>query len=170
MNELQLIRNQIATERKRAAELATVFAATPAPGGAAGGAAGPLRQACVDYLVFVLTRFEERDQMLADLVRGRFAEADATRRAIQESLARPGASREALARLEAALVAPDRSEQFATYLAGPWSARRDAIDSLQQAHLRVTDSRAVSFVDADSIMEERTRYSRVQSARGDNAA
>jgi hypothetical protein len=48
--------------------------------------------------------------------------------------------------------------------------RRDAIDSLQQAHLRVTDWRAVSFVDADSIVEERTRYSRVQSARGTNAA
>ena len=160
MNELQLIRNQLTAERNRAAELAAAITAH--------GAGSAFREACVDYLVFVLTRFEERDQMLADLLRARFAEWDATRKALQAALARPGASREALAKLEAALGgAPS---EFAAYFDGPWRMRRDAIDSLQEAHLRITDLRAVSFVDADSIVEERTRYSRVQSARGTNAA
>jgi hypothetical protein len=171
VNELQLIRNQLTAERNRAAELA---AAITAPSAGTGSA---FRQACVDYLVFVLTRFEERDQMLADLLRARFAESDATRKALQDALARPGASRQALTKLEAALggtsPAPPsgaQASEFAAYFDGPWRMRRDAIDSLQQAHLRVTDWRAVSFVDADSIVEERTRYSRVQSARGTNAA
>jgi hypothetical protein len=182
VNELQLIRSQLTAERNRAAELAATFATEGTGAGADMGTAnGPgadvaLRQACVDYLVFVLTRFEERDQMLADLIRARFAGSDATREALLDALARPGASREALAKLEAALRAtspPARAEapnltpaaEFAAYFAGPWRMRRDAIDVLQEAHLRVSDWRAVSFVDADSIVEERARYSRVQAAR-----
>jgi hypothetical protein len=208
VNELQLIRNQLDAERNRAAELAAAVASagagvatgagtadTDTGAGTAGAGTGAmaimgasktvagaaLRQACVDYLVFVLTRFEERDQMLADLVRARFAESDATRKALLDALGRPGTSREALAKLEAALGStspPPRREppnvasaaDFAAYFEGPWRIRRDAIDSLQEAHLRVTDWRAVSFVDADSIMEERARYARVQSARGATAA
>jgi len=184
VNELQVIRNQLTTERNRAVELAAAFG-TDSGGPAGGAGAGPgagadkrdaVRQASVEYLVFVLTRFEERDQMLADLLRGRFAESDATRKALQDALARPGASREALARLEAALGAERgepanaaRASEFAAYFAGPWRMRRDAIDSLQEAHLRVTELRAASFVDADSIVEERTRYARVQSARVQSA-
>jgi len=213
VNEVQLIRNQLTAERNRAAELAAAIAApgsvTP-PGAIAasgGGADSAFRQACVEYLVFVLTRFEERDQMLADLLRARFAQSDATRKALEAALARPGASREALTKLAAALAPPSatrvekaraqgpvtasadyaepsadhggpspnhldakRAADFVAYFDGPWRMRRDAIDSLQQAHLRIADLRAVSFVDADSIVEERTRYSRVQSARGTNAA
>jgi len=181
VNELQLIRHQLRSERNRAGELAAAFATAGAGDGSA------FRQTCVDYLVFVLTRFEERDQMLTDLIRARFAESDATRMSLHDALARPGASREALTKLEAALgatpaasaprsaasaadVDATRAAEFAAYLAGAWRMRRDAIDSLQEAHLGIADWRAVSFVDADSIMEERTRYARVQSARGTTAA
>ena len=173
MNESQLIRNQLTAERNVPPDW---LRRSPRPSAGTGSA---FRQACVDYLVFVLTRFEERDQMLADLLRARFAQSDATRKALLAALARPGASREALTKLEAALggsrlgaVDPvvGTSVTVRCLLRRPWRMRRDAIDSLQRAHLRITDLRAVSFVDADSIVEERTRYSRVQSARGTNAA
>jgi len=125
----------------------------------------------VDYLVFVLTRFEERDQMLAEQYRSRLAPSDPARREADEILSRPGTSREALATLEAALgsgqdgaTGPQLWIAFAQFVEGPWRSRRDAIDALLERNTRVADWRAVSFVDADSIVEERARYARVPRA------
>ena len=188
MNELDLIHNQLRAERARATEVARACADA--------AASDEFRQSCVEYLVFVLTRFEERDQMLAELYRSRFPAADPARRQMDEIVSRAGTSREALAKLEAALTASGASaaaasangtapttadarvsstvpttadararwRQFDEFFAGPWRARRDAIDALLQPNVRISDWRAVSFVDADSIVEERTRYARVQAA------
>ena len=167
MNEIELIRNQLRAERSRAIEVAAAVAAAqayrsvpPAAEGAAAPsalAANDLRAAATDYLVFVLTRFEERDQLLLER---------------SPSLAlsgMPGASREALSRLEIALgsEAPQPWGDFLAFIDGPWRARRDAFDSVLEGNPRVPDWRAVSFVDADSILDERARYARVQSARRD---
>ncbi|HEY4211709.1 MAG TPA: hypothetical protein VGM84_09535 [Steroidobacteraceae bacterium] len=154
MNELELIRNQLRAERSRAIEVAAIVAAAEAAA-ASGGA--PLRQASVDYLVLILTRFEERDQLLLE------------RNPSGSLSAMPGASREALSRLEVALgsEAPQSWGDFLAFVDGPWRARRDAFDSVLEGNPRVTDWRAVSFVNADSILDERARYARVQSARRD---
>jgi hypothetical protein len=160
VNELELIRNQLRAERMRVTEIALACASP--------GATEAFRQSCVEYLVFVLTRFEERDQMLAEQYRARLAPSDPTRGPLDAILSRTGTSREALAKLEAALktgsssASDEQWREFGAFFEGPWCARRDALDALQERNVRVADWRAVSFVDADSIMEERSRYARVQ--------
>ncbi len=154
MNELELIRNQLRTECTRAAEIARACAAPEA--------SAELRQAAVAYLVFVLTRFDERDQRLAEQLRAQSS-------ASEQLISQPGTSREALAKLEAALAAPGDADDtrrwsaFGQFVEGPWRQRRAALDALQQKSLRIADWRGVSFVDADSIVEERARYARVEA-------
>jgi hypothetical protein len=164
MNELDLIRSQLRTERNRVIEVALACAAA--------GATDTFRQMGLDYLVFVLTRFEERDQMLAEQYRARLSASDPQRREVDEIMSRSGTSREALAKLEAALgggasdkSSAERWSAFGQFFEGPWRLRREAIDALQERNPRVADWRAVSFVDADSILEERTRFARLHAGR-----
>jgi hypothetical protein len=178
MNEIQLLRTELATERAHVSAVANACAS--ALGGAAGApaAGSPLAQflqASVEYLVCVLAWFEERDQRLTDLARA-LPEAP-ERSALEEALARPGRSREALAKLEAACarsVAPvagpasaagdaaqRRWQEFAQYFNGTWSVRRDALEALLAGNPRPGDWRAVCGIDADSILEERRRYAQV---------
>jgi len=95
------------------------------------------------------------------------------RRAVDEALSRPGRSREALERLEAALAepvvaSPPRGAQkswqeFVQFFNTVWSARRDAIEALLARHAYIGDWRLVGGIDADSILEERRRYQRVSA-------
>jgi len=68
MNELEIIRSQLAVEQAHAAEVVNACAAAF---GSTGAAAAPaettalFREASVSYLVWVLARFEERDQTLS---------------------------------------------------------------------------------------------------------
>jgi len=176
MNEIQLIRSQLTAERQRAGAIANACVsalqraeAEALPGGPA---LGEFRQACVDYLVCVLAWFEERDQRLADLARSRLGPDDPARRTLQEVLARPGRSREALEKLEAAsaagsapsgAAAPASWQEFAHHLASVWGTRRDELDALLALNPRVADWRSVAGIDADSILEERQRYARVSA-------
>jgi hypothetical protein len=172
VNEIQLIRSQLALERAHASAVANACAtALQAGGGTASGgdSLAPFRRACVDYLACVLAWFEERDQRLADLLQARSG-ADAARRALEEVLARAGHSREALAKLEAACAdhpasrfreRQQRWREFAEYFNGVWSTRRDALDALLSANPRPTDWRTLGGIDADSILEERRRYALV---------
>ena len=140
------------------------------------GGGSPLvqfRQACVDYLVWDLARFEERDQRLAEVWHARLPSGDSARRAVDEALSRPGRSREALARLEAALAEPVAAspprgaqkswQEFVQFFNTVWSARRDAIEALLARHAHIGDWRLVGGIDADSILEERRRYQRVSA-------
>ena len=169
MNEVQLIRQQLATERQHASEVANACARalgrSEAREPAGGAPLGEFRQACVDYLVCVLAWFEERDQRLAELWNTR-PSADGARRALDEVLARRGRSREALEKLEAALAttAPARAswQDFAGFFNSVWSARRDAIGELLARQASTADWRVVGGIDADSILEERRLYARVR--------
>ena len=168
MNEVQLIRAQLSTERRHAGEVASALERAGLQSGSNGGTLAEFRQACVDYLVWVLARFEERDQMFADLLHSRLAPNDATRRTLDETLACSGKSREALAKLEAALASSPGSggrpwRDFGEFFSAAWSPRRDAIDQLLERNVRVGDWRVVSGIDADSILEERNRHTRVQA-------
>lgn len=154
MNELELIRNQLRTETTRVAGIARACAAP--------GASAELREAAIDYLVFVLTRFDERDQRLAEQLRTQSS-------ASEQLISQAGTSREALAKLAAARAEPGDAgntrhwSAFGQFLEGPWQQRRAAVDALQQKSLRIAAWRTVSCVDADSIVEERTRYARVEA-------
>lgn len=178
MNEVELIRAQLATERRHAAQVANacVSALEDPSQGLDSLAQTAFCQACVEYLAWVLTRFEERDQVLLDLGYTRAGGAD-RRRALEEILGWPGKSREALTRLQAALdrisselerdpaaspAGPWR--EFAQFFNGDWSARREALDELFARGATVADWRKMSGIDADSILDERNRFARVQAA------
>jgi hypothetical protein len=174
MNEIQLIRQQLALERQHVGAVANACAAMAAD--AAGGAAleglGQFRRACVEYLACVLAWFEERDQRLAELLQAGSPVADPARHAIEEALGRGGRSRETLAKLEAACAAspasgssvrPQAWREFGEYFNSAWSARRDAIDALLATNSRVSDWRTLGGIDADSILQERRRYALVQA-------
>jgi len=175
MNEVQLIRNQLALERAHAAAVANACAtARPSGAGAepASDSPGLFRAACVDYLACVLAWFEERDQRLVDLIQARLGAADPVRRAFEEALARHGRSREALAKLESACAGnagPDHRarqqgwREFTEYFNNAWSTRRDALDALLASNSRVSDWRSFAGIDADSILEERRRYAQVRA-------
>jgi hypothetical protein len=178
VNERQLLRQQLQTERAHASAVANACAAalTGAAGAGAGNALEPFLRACVDYLVSVLAWFEERDQRLAELAAAVPVSAT-TRNTLQATLAGPGSSRESLARLEAACersralaeaatpaaagTAREAWRQFAQYFNGPWSARRDALTALVEGLPGVSAWRAVAGIDADTILEERHRYAQV---------
>jgi hypothetical protein len=180
MNEVELIRAQLAAERRHATEVANACATAFATGAPDSSKPGPpaatlddFRKSCMDYLVSVLTRFEARDQMLGDLLHSRLAPDEAGRRTLDGIIGRAGTSRQALGRLEAAVAggspdgttnAPERRwSEFAQFFNGAWSARRDALDALFERNSRVSDWRTVALVDADSILDERSRYARVHA-------
>jgi len=182
MNEVGLIRHQLALERVHVGAVANACAnAMQGDAGtvASGDSLGQFRRACIDYLACVLAWFEERDQRLAELLQARSPVADPARHALEEALARRGRSRETLAKLEAACAAstaPTGSarqqawREFGDYFDTAWSARRDAIDALLGAHSRVSDWRTLGGIDADSILEERRRYARVHAQAPPGAA
>lgn len=171
MNEVELIRRQLGVERQHAADVARASANALV----AAGPEGPdpltevFRQASVDYLVWILSRFEEREQVFHDLLRSRLAADDPNRRAVESAFALPGTSREALAKLETALGATrgtdiaTRWTEFLRFFSSAWSARRDEIDRLFERQAKITDWRTVADIDADSIVDERNRYARVKA-------
>ena len=172
MNELEIIRSQLAVEQSHAADVthacATVFAATQPP---PAFEVALFREACVSYLVWVLARFEERDQTLSELLASRRPAANGTAAAGAQQLAsligRSGGSREALSRLEGALAAGDTPaaragwQEFARFFDTAWLPRRAALERALAEHLAVADWRAVSAIDADFILDERNRFARV---------
>ena len=107
MNELEIIRSQLAVEQSHAAEVTHACAAVF---GSSGAAAAPseatslFREACVSYLVWVLARFEERDQTLSELLASHppppTDRTAASARHLSDLVGRAGTSREALSRLE----------------------------------------------------------------------
>ena len=161
MNEIELIRRQLSVERQHATDVARACASALA----VADASDAFRTASIEYLVWSLSRFEEREQVFHDLLRKRFPADDPDRRAVEAALASPGSSREALTRLEGALsgTGTDRWSEFLDFFTGAWSTRRDEIDRLFERHAKVPDWRTVSAIDADSIVDERNRYARVKA-------
>ena len=172
MNEVELIRAQLSLERQHAFDVARALAAAGSRSGASPDSWRSFREAGVDYLVWILSRFEEREQTFRDLLRGRAGDDDSERRAVERALEFPGTGREALAKLEAALASGSGTEvervrrwkDFDQFLAGAWRTRRDELDRLFAQQARVTDWRAVSGIDADSIFDERSRYAKARAA------
>jgi hypothetical protein len=165
MNEIALIRAQLAAEKTRAMRVAEACLQALEHGHGAASATQEFRSACVDYLARVLAAFEERDQLLAELLRAPADPDDESRQALERSLALEGGSREALQKLERAGAAPAGAaaqqawKAFAEHLVRVWGARRDALDAaLLAANTSVSHWRAIGAVDADSILAERRGY------------
>jgi hypothetical protein len=176
-NEVELIRAQLATERRHAALVASAFvrALEEEESGAVLESLelSAFCQTCVEYLSWVLTRFDARERSLVDLGHARVGGAE--RRELQEIIGRPGKSREALERLEAALenaddeqgvmVSPQGSwRDFARFVGSDWSARREALDEVFARTATAAEWRSMASIDAGSILDERNRFARVQAA------
>ncbi len=173
MNELEIIRSQLAVEQSHAAEVANACAAAfgSTSTAASEDAIALFREACVSYLVWVLARFEERDQTLSELLLSRQSQANgaaaAGARQLGNLVSRSGTSREALARLESALAAGTSVaaraswQEFARFFNSSWASRRAALEGALAEHWSVADWRTVGAIDADSILDERRRFARV---------
>jgi hypothetical protein len=158
MNEIQLLRAQLATERRHVLAVASTCAGahrraatypeTPA--------LAVLAQASTAYLALVVGWFEARDARLTAL---------GTHLPPGEAL-----GREALGKIRAGANPAEAWGACAALLSGAWDSRRAAIDALCAANPRVTDWRAFAGIDADSIHEERALYARVRAALPDGLA
>jgi len=151
MNEIGLLRSQLATERRHVREVANACAAalSGAPARPGDAALETLQAACAEYLGCVLEWFDRREQRLGELC-------------VQHAAADP--SRMALERLRRAGPALERWRALAEHINGPWNARCDAIEALLASNPRVADWRAFCGIDADSVCQERALYARVRAA------
>ncbi len=163
MNEIELLRNQLATERRHVRAVASACAAAHLAGGAmqGGTALEALRRACTEYLGCMLDWFDQRDERL-DALYPHISAGDEGRRARAVDLS--GRGREALDRLEQGGPAHETWQAVARFINGAWDARRGAIEAALGANTRVADWRAFARVDADSVCQERALYARVRAA------
>jgi hypothetical protein len=155
VNEIELLRAQLATERRHVSSAANACAAATAD-------AAAVRVAGTDYLRCVLGWFEARDRRLGELLRARADMDERTRRGLEAALAQPGASDAALGKLTAAEGAAGAWQALAQFVGSAWGPRRDTLDALLGTLTRPADWRAMAGIDADSILEERRRFERLQ--------
>jgi hypothetical protein len=125
MNEIQIIQNQLATERLHFSEVATACAAALDSGKLAPG--GDFARSCADYFAFAITRV-------------------------------PGISTSPLADASA-----ERWREFLRSFNAQVSKHFAVMDDLVTRNLSVANWRARSRIDADTIVTERTLYTRVKA-------
>jgi hypothetical protein len=172
MNEIGMLRNQLAAERTHVLEVASACAAAHAgaPPLPAEAALEAFSDACARYLRRVLGWFEQRDRRLGELY-ARAPAADRGRQAF-ERIRSIGGSGQALAKLPATtaargaaaavLTAHEAWAELARFLNGPWNAWCGALEPLLASNPRVKDWRTFAGIDADSVVEERSLYARVR--------
>jgi hypothetical protein len=158
MNELEIIRHQIATERQHVAEVASACARL-LDGGALQGVAA---QAGLEYLAFTLTRLE------AGAAREGQAKLEAVRAGGSQGSASTqgpaGAQPPAAQRPYGAQDSSERWRDFLQFFDGEWRRHLDALDAATSRTLHIKEWRAIAKIDADSIYEERQRYECVKAA------
>jgi len=153
VNEIQVIRTQLATER---AHLCEIAAACEEPGD---------RIARHDYLRHVLGWFAAREERLEQLLRVPDRLGAEARAALAGALAEAGSSSEALRRLPAASGGSAQEwRQFARFMADAWDSRRRRLDALLAQESAAATWRTVAGIDADTMLEERARYGRARAA------
>ena len=164
VNEIELLRSQLATERRHVREVASACAAASlgAPPAPAAAAPAAWRGACREYLGCVLEWFDERDARLAKL-RARLPAGEADRAAVA-ALGAGGGAREALERLAGESAEHQSWQDLARFINGPWDTRRAAVEALLATNPRVADWRAFAGIDADSICRERALHARCRAA------
>ncbi len=162
MNEIQVLRNQLATERRHVREVAGACAAAHLKAPVGGAALERLGDACTEYLGCVLAWFDQRDERLGELY-ARVPAGDAGRGAVA-ALELRGRGCEALGRLAQGGGAHESWQALAQFINGAWDARRAAVETALLSNARVADWRAFGGIDADSVYRERALYARVRAA------
>jgi hypothetical protein len=150
MNEIEIIRQQLMVECQHVSEVMALCAAPLDPHDAA--KASEHRQACLDYLALAASHFgsDARDEVLARLAALHAAAITTT-----------GATTAIAPTSPAAVQWRELLQLFQHH----WRHRMDAINGLLERNPLIGEWRAVGRVDADSVLEERHRYGRVQTTR-----
>jgi hypothetical protein len=179
MNEIEFIRTQVATERKHVEAVSNACAAAVD----AMGRARPAERAaleefcetCADYLVYVMARFRARDQVHYQLLYARLSPGNQEDRALLLHLEKTlAAGRTGLMKLESSLAERRKNrltardlatvcQEYIGHLQETMGMRRDRIQNLFDRYYGVEEWRHASLVDADSILDERARYAKVQA-------
>lgn len=169
MNELEFIRQQVSTERAhmgaaRAAMAAALAADYPL------AVLEPFARAAARYLVFVVRRFNRQDLEHCAILQPLIPAGDTTDHKTLADLAETlWMSSRAIEELALALESPaaellsacgNYNQFYRDVLVG----RRHAIYHLFERHYGVAEWRRASFVDADSVLEERELFGAVGRA------
>ncbi len=140
MNEIQIIQQQLATEKLHFSEVAAACAAAIDSGRFTAGS--EFATACAEYFAFAVGRFTCKSG------------AHGT-----------GASTAPLRELTPGADASEACWREFLPAFNDGAARHfTAIDQLQSGNLPVTEWRALSRIDADAIITERARYKRVKAS------
>lgn len=169
MNELEFIRQQVSTERAhmgaaRAAMSAALAADYPL------AVLEPFARAAARYLVFVLRRFNRQDLEHCAILQPLIPANDTTDHKTLADLAETlWLSSRAIEELGAALESPPPEllaacRTYSQFYSDVLVRRRHAIYHLFEQHYSVVEWRRASFVDADSILEERELFDAVGRA------
>jgi hypothetical protein len=174
MNEQEFLDQQLALERRHLSEVKNALEAAIAAHFDE-HTLDRFCQTCGGYLVFVLERFNAQEQKHVDLLRPRVTVDEGTfdQLLADYSLALE-ASREAVGRLRSALEARiggkvpaaeliAQSKQYIDFYNETLRKRAPLTAALFARHYKLADWRASSFITADSILEERTRYAAVHA-------
>lgn len=169
MDEAAFLRQQVSTERRHMAEVKNAaraaLASSAATQSAAKGELAHFATAAIAYLVFIMERFNAQDQAHCELLRPRVPLSDTDDLAVLDDLeATLSLSRQAIAELASAANPVEGLRAYVAFFDEVLAIRRHVIQHLFEAHYSIDDWRKASFVDADSICEERERYSAVEAA------
>lgn len=172
MNELEFLRQQLATESRNFSAVAAACAAALAPGRPP--ADREFLQSCTAYLRLAAARAIARDAAHAALLRTGPDAAESGTRALQSALeANIAANSQALAALQSPPGAADAGDaaagpapeaglaRFLASLAVLPAARRHALEERIDARYGIAEWRSTALVDADGILEERALHARV---------
>jgi len=164
MDELAILRGQIATERRH---LVAVKAACRAalPAGRRTTGVDDFARIAGDYLLHGGRRLLAQDHAHVVLLRPRLAAGDAASHRLLDDLeATLRQLRTALQALEAGADRVAGLHDYLEFVDGVLARRRHVLEPLLAAHYSIEDWRAAAFVDADSILEERERYAACRAA------
>jgi len=118
-----------------------------------------------EYLVYIMQRFLAQDAAHIVRLRAVMPATDREAERVLEDLARALAGlRSALAPLESGADATSACREFVTFFDAQLSPQRHVLAPLIDRHYTLADWRAVSFVDADNILEEGRRFEAVRAA------
>lgn len=166
MNEQEFIRQQVQLERAHMGA-ARAALASALQGQYPPETLEPFARAAANYLVFVVRRFNRQDLEHCAILRPLVPASDTADLQVisdlEKTLQLSAAAIEALAARNAAplpdlLAACQEYNLFYTTVLGK---RRHAIYHLFERHYDINSWRRASFVDADSILEERALYAAV---------
>ncbi len=164
MDELAILRGQVATERRHLAAVKNACRAALQAGGDATRLADTCR-AATGYFSYNVRRLHAQDQAHCLLLRPRVPRSDSANHELLDAV--EGAIQRSRTALQALEAAPDPVagvRDYIDFIDGVLAKRRHSIEHLFRTHYTIDDWRAASFVDADAILEERERFATLHAA------